>query len=385
MTAVDKLLIVPRCQYGYNTDYFQMTQRLSQKNIDIEMICFDQGHRKLEAPKNVNITYVERKESRAGNFIRYISAVMKTILTNRKDINWVIVSGTIEFCGILPFLLKAVSPKIRWILDIRTCSVSPDKRKRQATDFLTLLSSHFFHKTTIISGLVAERLKIKKYKVLPLGSDCYVDLDEKKLDGKKADFLYVGNFDERRVEDLVIAFDIVNEKLGNKIDMNFDIVGFSDREEPMKKVLHAIENSSYVDKITFHGRKSHDEIKTLFQNATIGFSYVPITGFFDVQPPTKTFEYIMNGIICIATDTKANAEIITGKNGVLIKDNVPSIVEGIEKVLNNIAGYNSKELSRTVSANKWANITGEFYTFLKRIDVKEKQRFIEKAVGKRAE
>ncbi|MDN3450107.1 glycosyltransferase [Planococcus sp. APC 3906] len=369
---MSRIVIIPRCQYGYNTDYFQMANRLAGKNIDVEMICFDQGFRKVEPPDNVHITYVVRKENnKAGNFVNYLVAAMKYVWKNKKTINWVVVSATIEFCGILPFAMKMFARDIRWIMDIRTCSVIPDERKRKVYDFLTLLSSYFFDRVTVISGLVAQRLKIKKYEVLPLGADCYVNLDEKEFDSKNLNFLYVGKFDDRRVEDLIGAFDSLCGKLSGDISRKLDIVGFGEREETNETIMNSLQNSVHRSNINYHGRKSHHEIKSLFQEATIGFSYVPVTEFFDVQPPTKTFEYIMNGIICVATNTKANSEIINDNNGILTEDNPESLLAGIEHVISNMSSFNSVKMSRTVTGSKWENIVDNFHVFLKKIDMKK--------------
>lgn len=39
--------------------------------------------------------------------------------------------------------------------------------------------------------------------------------------------------------------------------------------------------------------------------------YVPITDYYEYQPPTKTFEYVLSGLLCLATATSSNKEVIT--------------------------------------------------------------------------
>ncbi|MBX0313324.1 glycosyltransferase [Planococcus glaciei] len=346
-----------------------MANRLARKNVQVEMICFDQGHEKIQAPENVHVTYILRQEkNRIGNFLRYLSEVTKHVWNNRKTLKWVIVSGTIEFCGILPFTLKQLARNSHWILDIRTCSVVPQEQKRKLNDWLLRISSYFFENVTVISKLVAKRLKIENFEVLPLGADCYVDLANKYYDDKNLNFLYVGKFDDRKIEDVIEAFDLLCGKLSNQVKLRLDIVGFAERQENYETVMKKIGNSNYRKNIVYHGRKSHSDIKKLFQDATIGFSYVPVTEFFDVQPPTKTYEYIMNGIICVATCTKANAEIINEKNGVLTADNAASVLSGIEEVISKLEGYDTIELSQSVNGFKWENIVNNFYEYLSTID-----------------
>lgn len=367
-----KLLLAPKCQYGYQTDYLQMANRLSEKNVHVEIVCFDQSLPKVKAPQNVNVTYVKRTENKLGNYIRHLLAIGKYTIRNRKDLNWVLISGTIELCCILPLFLKTFTQKVQWIMDVRTCTVDFSARKRTAYDRLMLFSSFFFEKITIISPLVAERLKIKQYEVLPLGSDCYVNLESKKLDVNNLKFLYVGGISGRNIETIIQAFDIFTNNLNESFKGILDIVGYSDDEETTQKILKAIKNSKAPKNIIFHGRKTHQEILGLFQEATIGFSYVPITDFYDVQPPTKTYEYIMNGIICLGTNTRANQEIINERNGLLTEDDVNSVVAGIEKVIKNINNYNSAEIAETVKDSKWETIISNFYDFLQHEDLKRR-------------
>jgi len=42
--------------------------------------------------------------------------------------------------------------------------------------------------------------------------------------------------------------------------------------------------------------------------------------YYDCQPATKTFEYILSGMVCIATSTYENKKLINNINGVLCND-----------------------------------------------------------------
>lgn len=368
---MNKILIAPKSQYGYNTDYYQMANRLAEKGIGVEVVCFDQGYEKVVPPGNLSIKYVHRTANKAGNYSRHMFEITKSFWRNRKNLNWIVVSSMIELCGILPFFFKIFTPRSAWIMDIRTCSVVDSARKRGMDDFLTLQSARFFDHTTIISELVAKRLKIKDFEVLPLGAECYIELKKKQFDPANIKFLYVGTFDGRRIGDLVRAFDIVCGKLGQDVNLQFDIVGYADNEAETVKVVNEISKSRCKDRIIYHGRKSHAEIHELFQTATIGFSYVPITDFYDIQPPTKTYEYIMNGIICMGTKTKANAAIINKSNGIVTADDVDSLVRGMEYVLDHLTDYDSVQISETVRGSQWEIINHEFYSFLKRLAANE--------------
>ncbi|MGN4931238.1 glycosyltransferase family 4 protein [Bacillus cereus group sp. MYBK14-1] len=366
-----KILLVPKSQYGYNTDYLKMVDYLADQNIEIDIYCFDNGNAKVKIPNNVNLEYVSRSKNKFINYVKYNLGIIKYIMKNRKEYNWIIISGTIEYCGLIPMLMKKITPGTKWIMDIRTCAVFASEKKRRFYDNAMKWSTRFFDHVTVISNLLAKKLQIPKYTLLPLGANRIVDISQKELNKGEIRFLYVGTFENRNFENVIKAYDIFCKRVGKGIKTQFDIVGFAYTEKYQQKVIRAIDDAENKDKIQYHGRKSHDEIRDLFRQATVGFSYVPITDYYDVQPPTKTYEYIINGIVCIGTNTKANAEIINSTNGILINDDINSIVNGMERVLEGISKYNVLKLAATVEYYEWEKIESRFYRFLKEIDIKD--------------
>jgi len=83
----------------------------------------------------VNVNYINRTENKVEDYTRHLYEIAKFSITKRKSLNWVVASSMIELSGILPFLLKLFNPRIKWITDIRTCSVVDSKRKRELNDF----------------------------------------------------------------------------------------------------------------------------------------------------------------------------------------------------------------------------------------------------------
>ncbi|QWG87109.1 glycosyltransferase [Bacillus mycoides] len=365
-----KLLLVPKSQYGYNTDYLKMVDYLAKQNIKIDIYCFDNGSPKIDTPNNVDLIYVSRSKNKFINYIKYNFGLIKYIMKKRKEYNWIIMSGTIEYCGHIPMLMKKITPVTKWIMDIRTCAVFASEKKRHFYDNAMKWSAKFFDHVTVISDLLAKKLQIPKYTLLPLGADCIIDINQKGFDKGEIRFLYVGTFENRNFENVIKAYDIFCSRVGNSMQTRFDIVGFAYTEAYQQKVISAINDAENKEKIQYHGRKNHDEIIDLFKEASVGFSYVPITDYYDVQPPTKTYEYIINGIVCIGTNTKANAEIINDRNGILINEDINSIVEGIEKVSKEIFKYDALQLSKTVENHEWDKIEFQFHEFLKEIDFK---------------
>ena len=96
-----------------------------------------------------------------------------------------------------------------------------------------------------------------------------------------------------------------------------------------------------------------------FDNSNVGLSFVPITDYYNDQPPTKTYEYCLSGIVCIATATTINKELITPKNGVLIDGTIDGVKKGIEAYWSNRAEYDSKVIRDVLHDCTWDNIVAD--------------------------
>lgn len=90
---------------------------------------------------------------------------------------------------------------------------------------------------------------------------------------------------------------------------------------------------------------------------------MPITEYYQGQPPTKTYEYIKSGLFTIATATSANCKIITSENGFIIKDNASSFADGLDFVFKNRCKINSTKIRESLSNVNWSGIADEFEEF----------------------
>ena len=110
------------------------------------------------------------------------------------------------------------------------------------------------------------------------------------------------------------------------------------------------------DCIHLIGKVPHDKLSTYFDLSNVGLSFVPITEYYNDQPPTKTYEYCLSGICCIATATRINKNLINKRNGILIDDTVESIKKGIEYFWTNREKFNSTEIRNSLQECTWKNI-----------------------------
>ena len=211
----------------------------------------------------------------------------------------------------------------------------------------------FFSRVTILSGSLLRLLKLdeKKCTVLPLGAEHF----ECNRDFSRMHLFYLGTLTKRNIHQTVKGFARFYRQHVGGVEMSYDIVGFGPEKDKLQ-LVNTISDEKLEGVVVFHGRKHHDKLRPFLTKCNIGISYVPMTPFFDRQPPTKTFEYVLAGMICIATSTAENKLLITKNNGVLCDSNEESFFEALNQVFHNRHLYNSQKVVSTLESHSWSQI-----------------------------
>jgi len=348
-----KILIVSNNQFGYLTDTLKYCEYLGNK-YKIEVICVDNGLAKI-INENIKVHYVKTKNKYIKRII-FLKALKKILGVLNPDlifIDYFVGCSTVKlFFG----------NRFVYNLDIRTGSVCINKYKRKLMNLLLKAECRFFENISIISKGLKEELRINNTTIhwLPLGADLNLtnkDNSIEKSECKNYKLIYVGTLLRRNIWETVLGlkyfFDMNYDETFN---ISYDIIGFSnnlDDEEIIKKYIN---DFGLTDIIKFHGRLNYNSALEFISKADIGISYIPITEYFNFQPPTKTFEYLLSGIPCIATNTFENAQIITKINGVIINDTPKDFCNGLYKLLNYYQQYKSDEIVSSVKDYTWENI-----------------------------
>lgn len=343
-----KLLLINRTQFGYHIDSYKYCQYL-KNNFEITYICFDTGKEKIHE-ETVTVIYVPYQKSFIKKGINFIKLCRDIIEKEKYDIIFIV-----HF--LMASLIKLGFEKNDFILDIRTGSVNQNKLKRIIEDNILRIETCFFKKVTIISESLSNKLNINinKVHILPLGSDSFVT---KKKTFKTINLLYVGTLSGRDIFKTILGLAklIENKSFKNlKIPISYDIIGFGTKSEE-NLIKKTIEENKLEDIVIFHGRKLHNDLESYFESSNIGISFIPITDFYQCQPPTKTFEYINSGLYCIATNTKEHQNLINDKNGILCEDNSDSFFNALLYLSNNILTINQNEISLTLRNYTWEKI-----------------------------
>ncbi|MFY0631399.1 MAG: glycosyltransferase [Flavobacteriaceae bacterium] len=337
-----KLLIINKAQFGYHIDTYYYCKFLS-KDFDITYVCFDEKKEKI-TNKDINVVYCSYDYKYFMRVFSFFKLIIKSYFNFKPNVVFIK-----YFLGSVFTLLFIRRSKV--ILDIRTGNVSGSLKKRIRKDKILKIEASFFKNITVISKGLKERLKLKYNTcIIPLGA---IQISSREKDYKSMKLLYVGTFENRKIEVTVKAV----AKFVKEIDENisYQIVGFgSDKETQLIK--QTIEQNQLADKVSLEGRIPVNQLKKYFDSNNIGIAYIPITDYYANQPPTKIFEYAMSGLINVATKTTINKTLINENNGVLCDDNIDALFEALKKVNNKLPSYKYNEITDSLKDYQWQNI-----------------------------
>ncbi len=338
------LLIVRKEQFGYQIDIYKWCQYLHDKYV-IDVICVDSDKGKYEMD-NVHVHYVKATGNKIIRGTRFLLCCIWQIAR----FHGIVLISFFQGCQ---YIKKVLFWK-KMVLDIRTFSVAPDENTRKKENKILMEAVRNYDFVTVISEGLRKQLPKEhtKTSVLPLGADI-IETSEKQY--KTIELLYVGTFYNRNLEKTIEGLALAKEKLGDSVALKYHIVGkgFYGEEEVLK---NTVASHNLADCVIFYGYQPHDKLKFFYEKCNIGVSFVPITPYYDYQPVTKTFEYIMAGLFTIATATESNKEIITDENGLLIDDTPESFANAIDRILEIKGMLNSNHIRHSLDEYQWNSI-----------------------------
>lgn len=336
-----KILFINKSQFGYHTDYTKYCEYL-KSSYDITYLCFDNGLEKVKTD-GINVIYIPACTPKVvRGFLFIIAALYHSIFSKG-----LVFIHYFELCGIFPSFLNSN----RLVLDIRTLAVQGNESYRRKYDSGLIRACRKYKNITVISEGVFKRLKLvhASNKIIKLGADS-ISLVDKKFDDLK--LIYVGTLSNRNIVETIMGLKKFTDTFPN-VNITYDIVGNGLDFDLIKNKIYEL---NLQDKVTMHGTILHAELNSFFDNCNVGVSYVPITDFFNFQPPTKTYEYIMSGIPCIATSTHENKKVISGVNGYLCNDDPDSFFKALTYMHNNLNQFKSESIRNSIKGCTWSEI-----------------------------
>jgi Glycosyl transferases group 1 len=341
---MQSLFILNPSQFGYHSDTYYYCKYL-QNDFKITYLCWDYNHPKIDI-ENVNVVYISRTGKKIIRYWKFIQGAIKYIEKNKPDIVF------IKYFRLSSLVKLLTSHKLQFVLDIRTAGVHSSYFKRLFYNSFIYLDQLFFNSITIISEGLIKKLALKKNKctIIPLGAEI-ISNTEKNF--TNLNLLYIGTLSNRKLEITVEGIAVFLKQ--NEVEIYYDLVGSGDSYS-LRKIKLAIEKYGLKKIVRLHGRIPHNELKDYLDNSSIGVSFIPLTDYYQHQPPTKTYEYLLSGLAVIATDTFENRRIITTKNGILINDDAMSFARSLKQLKENSNKFNSFEIRNTNLQLTWENI-----------------------------
>ncbi len=346
-----KLLIIHQEQFGYHSDTYYYCKYL-RNSFGVSYICWDYNKKKIIL-NGINVIYIQRKGNLVLRNLRFISQVINEL---KKKYHFHFIK---YFRGCS--LLRLLHGKSNFLLDIRAGSVTKKKVNRLIYDLLMTTEAKFFKHVSVISKSLAQKLVLsKKTYILPLGADV---ISSTNKNFNSMNMLYVGTLYNRNIDQTVKGFSKFYCEYKDKIDIQYTIIGtgFTTEEKDLRE---HVQHEKIDASVTITGYIPHNEITPFFHAHNVGVSYIPKTDYFDVQPPTKTYEYLLSGMPVIATDTFENKAVINDDNGVLINDTPEDFYQGLVHIYANRGKYNSDNIRVNSMQYTWEKIVDDLASML---------------------
>jgi hypothetical protein len=297
---------------------------------------------------HVKVTYIPFERSKIKRLITFFKTARNISHLLNPDVLYIVY---FNFSVLMKWFCKGKTK----VLDIRTGSLDNNAFKRNYTNLQITIQALFFKKVIILSESLRSKLAVssKKTLILPLGADIYFNGEH---DYKNMHLLYIGTLDGREINKTIFGLsDYLRKFPERKPQVTYTIIGFG-AEEEISKINRSISETNLSDVIKYVGRKNYSELEPYLKNANIGISFVPMTKFYDSQPPTKTFEYVLNGLFTIATGTSENKLLIIETNGLICNDDEISFSNSLEAYQLVKHKLNSKAIRNSLMAFEWSKL-----------------------------
>jgi len=326
-----KILFINIAQFGYHTDYNNYVSFL-KKRFDITYVCFDQK-KKHQDETDVNIKYVPIGKSRILSKLRFVLIASKE--ARRCDFIFI---KHFNLSSLILFL--TFSNRKSFHLDIRSGSVHNKLVPRIILNTFLRVESSLFPSISVISDSLARKLSISRYFLLPLGR-------------------YVGTFYNRDLDVAISGFKLFYEQYKHSIEVTWTIIGDISSKE-YKTLSKLVTRLELTHIISFIGYVPNNKLGSYFESHNIGISFVPITSYYNCQPPTKILEYALAGLFTIATNTIESEKLINDTNGILCEDTIDGFYKALCLLKERKETINSNEIFQSLHEHSWEIILKKY-------------------------
>ena len=340
-----QITLLTRNQFGYQTDYFNYAKYLSEgiEGAAVVSICLDANQPKVDLP-NARVVYV------AGSSNMKVIRYLKLVLAGFRSLR----AGDTLLVKYFPgFSLLRLSPRRRNIIvDIRTLSVSSDRTKRRIENFICRVEIWRNPRITVISSIVANKLHLSNWSLLPLAADPprNPDLLAQKDKGGVPIFVYAGTLDGRELPVLLEAF----QRISHDMPAKLRIIGTGASKASLQSLTEEME---LEEKVHFYGHIPHGDLfSELLSTSTFGLVHVPPTEYYAGQPSTKLYEYWAHGLPVLCSNYPSGAGEIQNGTGEVYEFNPSDLAKCMNQAVRNYTNYDFSLISELASSHTWGKV-----------------------------
>lgn len=346
------ILVVYAGKFGFHVVSYYLSKYASQKhNVTYLGLTLDQTGESLSYP-SVNV-----KEHTCQPGLRGRKTMLRLLRDEVESGNYDVVF-TQYLAGIS--WLKHQLPQQKIIVDIRSGYLLPNPIKRYLLNTLLCKESKYLTRNITINSKILGRFlgfRNSEMTELPLGAEV-IDLQGREFDTLR--LVYVGTLSKRNIDLTIEGLHQYITKNPKHVIEKYDIIGSGSLEEE-QLIQQAVSKYNLQSIVEMHGYVSREKTGFLLQKANLGVSFVPITPYYDLQPVTKTFEFLLAGLPLIATSTTQNQQLINEENGVLINDTASGFCEGLKKITSLRKNYTSEKIQERSLIYSWERVINEQY------------------------
>jgi len=169
---------------------------------------------------------------------------------------------------------------------------------------------------------------------------------------------YVGSLENRHIDQTVRGLEMFMARHPDAPIEGYDIVGFGPPDDEAN-LRAEIAGAKHAPPIVFHGRIPSTKLGPFLASCNTGVAFIPGDKHYQVQPATKIFEYLLAGMVVIATQTYENTLVINDANGVLSDDTAEGFAAGLEILMEKRMSFSSPAIRDGIGEYAWNRIVAE--------------------------
>lgn len=320
------------CHIGFNffpgqglTIFYEFARHQARQDLDVTVIAPGRpGEPRVEIIDGVRVHRIPLHSIGRFSFDRIRFLLQAARILRRENVDLVHVYAFVG-AGLLPLISSRNDA--RWLYDCQTSAIKPPLLWLQ--NWLIRIESRSFDALTVLSAGIRDIVfgpDKPVAAIVPLGADFdrfqpmppnLALMSRLGIAATDCVLCYCGTLDHnRRMDKLIKAFAFVAAQENSAKLM---IIGDG---SALNKLEEQVRLLGLGNRVMFTGLVPYREIPAYLAIATIGLAFISMDACFEHQPPTKTVEYLAQGLPVIATQTAGNRVFVQAEvNGVLSLDN----------------------------------------------------------------